>query len=28
VKALLTWAPVVDLETLTAVPRDEAMQLL
>lgn len=27
-KVLLTWAPVVDMETLTTVPRDEAIALL
>ena len=27
-KVLLSWAQVVDMETMTAVPRDEAIQLL
>jgi uncharacterized protein with GYD domain len=27
-KILLTWAPVVEMETLTAIPRDEAIKLL
>jgi uncharacterized protein with GYD domain len=27
-KILLTWAPVLELETLTAIPRDEAIELV
>jgi uncharacterized protein with GYD domain len=27
-KLLLTWEPVLELETLTAIPRDEAIELL
>ena len=27
-KVILSWLPVIEVETLTAVPRNEAMQLL